>query len=123
MLHWRSIQIIHAAHHITNSRNERIFRAHFGFPSFCVEQLWKKIQNHYPVLPNRWGLEELFMALYFFKNHGVNIATTSSRFGVHPQTFFKKLKITLAIINDVLPSVIFILIFHFFLIILLVGFQ
>jgi hypothetical protein len=108
-----SLQVLHSAHHITHSRSEIIFRAHFGFPSYVVEQLWKKILFHHPVLPKRWGIEELFMALYFIKNHGVNIAATASRFGVHPQTFFKKLEISLTLIDGALPQVIFIYLFVF----------
>ena len=102
-----SLQILQASHHITNSRSERIFRAHFGFPSLVVEQLWRRIRYLHPVLPKRWGIEELFIALYFFKNHSVNIETTASRFGVHPQTFFKKLEISLDLICDVLPPVFY----------------
>lgn len=99
--------ILQAAHHITNSQSERVFRAHFGFPSFIVEKLWRQIRQQHPVLPKRWGVEELFMALFFFKNHSVNIDTTASRFGVHPQTFFKKLEISIDLICDVLPPVYF----------------
>jgi hypothetical protein len=101
-----SVQILWASHHITKSWSEKVFRGHFGFPSLVIEKLWQKIRLLHPVLPNRWGLEELFMALYFFKNHSVNIVTTASRFGVHPQTFFKKLEISLHLINGSLPPVI-----------------
>jgi len=64
-----------------------------------------QIRKHYPVLPKRWGIEELFMCFYFLKTPGVNLDATSSHFHVHRQTFMKKLEISLEIIDSVLPPV------------------
>lgn len=100
-----SFWILQLSFYITHSRSERVFRAHFGLPSLCFEILWKKIRSSFPILPKRWGIEELFMSLYFLKTPGVNLESTASRFHVHKQTLMKKLKITLEIIDSVLPSV------------------
>lgn len=101
-----SFQILQLSHYITHSLSERVFRCHFGLPSICVEKLWATIRNHYPVLPKRWGFEELLLSLYFLKTPGMNFESTASRFHVHKQTMMKKLELTLEIINNVLPPVI-----------------
>ena len=91
--------------HITHSKNERNFRAHFGLPSLCVEQLWRLILQYYPHLPREWGLEELFLTLYFLKSPGRNFETIASHFHIHPQTMVKWVDLTLTIIIGVLPEV------------------
>ena len=76
--------------------------------------VWTKIRLHFPVLPKRWGLDELLMSLYFLKTTGVNLDSTCSCFHVHKQTMMKKLEITLMIINDVLPPVFSLYFFEIF---------
>ena len=100
-----SLSTINASKHITCSKKERNFRSHFGLPSLCVEQLWRLILQHYPHLPRGWGLEELFLTLFFLKSPGRNLETTASRFHIHPQTMMKWVYLTLTMICSVLPEV------------------
>ena len=100
-----SSSILHTAKHITCARNERNFQSHFGLPSLCVEQLWRFICHHYPQLPRGWGLEELFLTLFFLKSPGRNLETTASQFHIHSQTMMKWIDITLTMICSVLPEV------------------
>lgn len=108
--------------------SERDFRSHFGGPSLAIEKLWQMILKKND-LPHLWGIDDLFMGLFFLQNPGNSWSTNSSRWGIHPNTFKKHLVWTLSIIVAVLPEVIIlfklfylIFIFRFLLVIgLIIG--
>ena len=86
--------------------SERDFRSHFGGPSVAIEKLWDLIQVQND-LPNSWGVDDLLIGLFFLQNPGTSWSTSSSRWGIHPNTFKKHLMWTLQIIVDTLPNVIY----------------
>ena len=80
--------------------SEKDFQAHFGGPSLAVEKLWEMIQK-----PHAWGIDDLFIGLFFLQSPGKSWSTISSRWGIHPNTFKKHLSWTLHIIIATLPEV------------------
>jgi hypothetical protein len=88
------------------SLSERDFRSHFGGPSVAIEKLWNLICMRND-LPKSWGVDNLLIGLFFLQNPGTSWSTSSSQWGIHPNTFKKHLMWTLQIIVDLLPGVIY----------------
>ena len=88
----------------THSRNERVFRAHFGGPSQAISFLmWRILQRHF--LPFRWNLDHFLMTLFFLKCPFTSLEIIASRFQISKQTLMRRVWQTLDLIDGVLPEV------------------
>ena len=99
-----SLTMLKEGRAITNSDQERDFRAHFGGPSLAIETLWSWIVNSGHLAKNMTCFD-LLMTLSFVKNPGENLQVTASRFKIDEQTMLKKVAVSLLVIDATLPEV------------------